>query len=114
MLRQSMVFTNSPAMLQPEVLVARAHQKFDEEGTLTDEGNADIPGRLSGRASDVDPEVQKLTLWHKRSSRRIGNPTALPPGDSEAVPERARSRWSLASPVMRRIARWCQRLAQAH
>ncbi len=37
MLRQSLVFTNSPAMLRPEVLVARAHEKFDEEGTLTDE-----------------------------------------------------------------------------
>ena len=37
MLRQSLVFTNAPAMLRPEVLVARAHEKFDEEGTLTDE-----------------------------------------------------------------------------
>ena len=37
MLRQSLVFTNSPAMLQPEILVARAHEKFDGEGRLTDE-----------------------------------------------------------------------------
>lgn len=37
MLRQSLVFTNSPALLQPEVLVARAREKFDEEGRLTDE-----------------------------------------------------------------------------
>jgi chromate reductase, NAD(P)H dehydrogenase (quinone) len=36
-LRQSFVFTNTYAMLQPEVLVARAHEKFDAEGRLTDE-----------------------------------------------------------------------------
>lgn len=36
MLRQSLVFTNSPPLHQPEVLVARAHQKF-ENGELTDE-----------------------------------------------------------------------------
>ena len=42
MLRQSMVFTNSPAMLQPEILVARAHQKFDDEGSLTDEGTQEF------------------------------------------------------------------------
>jgi chromate reductase len=42
MLRQSLVFTNSPAMLRPEVLVARANQKFDEEGTLTDERTRDF------------------------------------------------------------------------
>lgn len=37
-LRQSFVFTDTPAMLQPEVLVARAQEKFDAEGRLTDEG----------------------------------------------------------------------------
>src|SRR4051812_36057809 len=36
-LRQAFVFTNSYAMPQPEVLVARAHEKFDAEGRLTDE-----------------------------------------------------------------------------
>jgi chromate reductase len=36
-LRQSFVFTNTPAMLQPEVLVGRAHERFDAEGNLTDE-----------------------------------------------------------------------------
>lgn len=36
-LRQSFVFSNTPAMLQPEVLVARAREKFDEDGRLTDE-----------------------------------------------------------------------------
>lgn len=36
-LRQAFGFTNTYAMLQPEVLVARAHEKFDAEGRLTDE-----------------------------------------------------------------------------
>jgi chromate reductase, NAD(P)H dehydrogenase (quinone) len=37
-LRQAFVFTNTFAMLQPEVLVARAREKFDAEGRLTDDG----------------------------------------------------------------------------
>jgi chromate reductase, NAD(P)H dehydrogenase (quinone) len=36
-LRQAFVFTQTMAMLAPEVLVARAHEKFDAEGRLTDE-----------------------------------------------------------------------------
>src|SRR3954465_9638517 len=35
-LRQAFGFTNTYAMLQPEVLVARATDKFDREGRLTD------------------------------------------------------------------------------
>jgi chromate reductase, NAD(P)H dehydrogenase (quinone) len=36
-LRQAFVLTNTPALLQPEVLVSRAHEKFDATGRLTDE-----------------------------------------------------------------------------
>ncbi|HLL58435.1 MAG TPA: NADPH-dependent FMN reductase [Allosphingosinicella sp.] len=36
-LRQAFEFTNSYAMPQPEILVIRAHEKFDSEGRLTDE-----------------------------------------------------------------------------
>ena len=36
-LRQSFVFTNTPVLLQPEVLVGRAHEKFDSDGRLTDD-----------------------------------------------------------------------------
>jgi chromate reductase len=36
-LRQAFVLTNTPAMLQPEVLVGRAHEKFDRDGRLVDE-----------------------------------------------------------------------------
>lgn len=36
-LRQAFIFTNTCAMMQPEVLVARAAEKFDTDGRLTDE-----------------------------------------------------------------------------
>lgn len=42
MLRQSFVFTRSPCMPAPEILVARAGEKFDEEGRLTDERTRDF------------------------------------------------------------------------
>jgi chromate reductase len=35
-LREAFVFTNTYALTQPEVLVARAHEKFDSEGRLID------------------------------------------------------------------------------
>ena len=35
-LRQAFEFTNSFCMPQPELLVARAHEKFDPQGNLTD------------------------------------------------------------------------------
>ena len=36
-LRQSFVFTNTPVLSQPEVLVGRAHEKFDSDGRLVDD-----------------------------------------------------------------------------
>ncbi|MES2337780.1 MAG: NAD(P)H-dependent oxidoreductase [Pseudomonadota bacterium] len=36
-LRQAFEFTNSPAMLQPELLIFKAHEKFDADGRLTDD-----------------------------------------------------------------------------
>lgn len=36
-LRQAFGFTNSYCMPQPQILVARAHEKFDADGRLTDE-----------------------------------------------------------------------------
>ncbi|MEA3009010.1 MAG: hypothetical protein QOJ91_702 [Sphingomonadales bacterium] len=35
-LRQAFEFTNSPCMAQPELLVFKAHEKFDSDGRLTD------------------------------------------------------------------------------
>lgn len=44
-LRQAFEFTNSYCMPQPEVLVFRAHEKFDADGQLTDEATAKVLGR---------------------------------------------------------------------
>ena len=40
-LRQAFEFTNSYCMPQPEILVFRAHEKFDAEGRLTDGATAE-------------------------------------------------------------------------
>jgi chromate reductase, NAD(P)H dehydrogenase (quinone) len=45
-LRLSFVFTNTPVLPQPEVLVYRAAEKFDDEGRLTDEKTREFVGRL--------------------------------------------------------------------
>jgi chromate reductase len=44
-LRQAFEFTNSYCMPQPEVLVFRAHEKFDAEGNLIDGQTAEHIGR---------------------------------------------------------------------
>src|SRR5258705_1823314 len=43
-LRQAFEFTNSYCMPQPEILVFRAHEKFDAEGRLIDEATAKFLG----------------------------------------------------------------------
>lgn len=45
-LRQSFMFTRTYAVLQPEVLVAMAAEKFDASGALTDELARKLVGRL--------------------------------------------------------------------
>lgn len=45
-LRQAFEFTNSYCMPQPEILVYQAHQKFDEEGRLTDEKTRAFLGKF--------------------------------------------------------------------
>jgi chromate reductase len=44
-LRQAFEFTNSYCMPQPEILVFRAHEKFDDEGQLTDEATRKFLGQ---------------------------------------------------------------------
>lgn len=44
-LRQAFEFTNSFCMPQPELLVFKAHEKFDSEGRLTDAATAQYLGR---------------------------------------------------------------------
>jgi chromate reductase len=41
-LRQSFVFTNTYTLLQPEVLVGRAHEKFDADGRLVHQATRDV------------------------------------------------------------------------
>ena len=44
-LRQAFEFTNSYCMPQPEILVFRAHEKFDAEGKLIDSKTTELLGR---------------------------------------------------------------------
>lgn len=44
-LRQAFEFTNSYCMPQPELLVFKAHEKFDSDGNLTDPTTAEFLGR---------------------------------------------------------------------
>lgn len=45
-LRQTFVFTDTPAMLKPEVILPLAAQRFDESGRLTDESTRDLVKRF--------------------------------------------------------------------
>lgn len=45
-LRQAFEFTNSYCMPQPEILVAKAHEKFDGEGRLIDEASRVFLGKF--------------------------------------------------------------------
>ena len=51
-LRQAFEFTNSYCMPQPEVLVSKAHEKFDAEGALTDEGTRVFLGKYMAALGD--------------------------------------------------------------
>ena len=51
-LREAFVFTNTPALLQPEILVYRAKEKFDEEGRLTDDKTREFVGKLLHALAD--------------------------------------------------------------
>jgi chromate reductase len=54
-LRQMLVFTNSPAMNQPEVIIPRAQDRFDAEGKLIDESTRELLRRFgAGLASWVE------------------------------------------------------------
>jgi len=55
-MRQAFVFTNTFAMPQPEVLVGRAHEKFDATGRLTDEATRKFLGTF----------LEQFALWIAR------------------------------------------------
>jgi chromate reductase len=52
-LRQAFVFTNTYALLQPEVLVGRAHEKFDANGHLVHEATRDFLATFLQRFTDL-------------------------------------------------------------
>ena len=45
-LRQMLVFSDTPCLNQPEVLIPRAHERFDAEGQLTDESTRELLARF--------------------------------------------------------------------
>jgi chromate reductase len=52
-LRQAFVFTNTYALQQPEVLVGRAHEKFDADGRLVHQATRDVLATLLQRFADL-------------------------------------------------------------
>jgi chromate reductase, NAD(P)H dehydrogenase (quinone) len=59
-LRQAFVFTDTPALPQPEILVYRAHEKFDADGHLTDEKTRQFVEKL----------LRELRDWARRLQRQ--------------------------------------------
>jgi chromate reductase len=55
-LRQSFLFTETPVLLRPEVLVNRARERFDDDGNLTDEKTREFVRKL----------LDALTVWARR------------------------------------------------
>lgn len=47
-LRQVFVWTDSDVVVKPEVQVFRSHERFDEQGNLTDETTIDLVRQLLG------------------------------------------------------------------
>ena len=46
-LRQMLVYSDTPVMNQPEVLIPRAHERFDQTGKLTDESTRQLLTRYA-------------------------------------------------------------------
>jgi chromate reductase len=45
-LRQMLLFSDTPCLAQPEVLIPRAHERFDADGRLVDESTRALLGRF--------------------------------------------------------------------
>jgi len=52
-LRQAFVFTDTYALLQPEVLVGQAHEKFDADGRLVHQATRDVLATFLQRFTDL-------------------------------------------------------------
>jgi len=46
-MRQMLVYSDSPCLLQPEVLIPRAHERFDKQGNLTDDSTKQLLERFA-------------------------------------------------------------------
>jgi chromate reductase, NAD(P)H dehydrogenase (quinone) len=62
-LRQVMVFLNMFPVNQPEVMIAKAHERFDAEGNLTDEKTKEFIRQL----------LQALVDWTRRIGQQDGS-----------------------------------------
>ena len=60
-LRQVFVFLNMYAVNQPEVMIANASQRFDEQGNLADEKTKKLIGQL----------LQNLTVWTRQLRAQV-------------------------------------------
>ncbi len=58
-LRQSFVFLNMFAVNQPEVMIAKANEKFDSKGSLTDETSKRLIAQLLQNLVDWTRRLQK-------------------------------------------------------
>ncbi len=58
-LRQMLVYSDTPVMNQPEVLIPRAHERFDQTGKLTDESTHQL---LERYATAITAFIRKQRL----------------------------------------------------
>ena len=58
-LRQILVFTNTPVMPQPELIIPRGHERFDLDGKLVDESTRELLRRFGA----------ELVTWCRRFPR---------------------------------------------
>jgi chromate reductase, NAD(P)H dehydrogenase (quinone) len=58
-LRQAFVFTGTPVVLQPEILVYRAKEKFDDQGQLTHEKTREFVEKLLGELAELAQQLRK-------------------------------------------------------
>jgi chromate reductase len=65
-LRQILVFTDSPAMLQPEVIIPKAHERFDAEGRLVDVSTRELLRRYGAA----------LVAWVERLALPVNRPAS--------------------------------------
>lgn len=57
-LRQVLVFLDARPLNKPEVMIGAAHEKFDNEGRLTDDKTREVIGKLLTSLSDWTQQLQ--------------------------------------------------------